>query len=124
MKFEECKKEVGRLQERTSSGPSMVTPAMIKTEVNDPYIANINGKASNFIWCTGYSPKLYREGLNLLIHNRSNNNRVSKLRPILLFDIEANMHNKRLGRFAIERAEGLGGIAPKQFGSRKYKSAD
>eukprot|EP00957_Ditylum_brightwellii_P124976 9527183-Ditylum_brightwellii.AAC.1 len=79
---------------------------------------------SNFIWCTGYSQKGHRDGLNLLIHKGSNNNMVSKLRPILLFDIEANMHNKYLGRFAMERAEGLGGIAPEQFGSRKHKYAD
>eukprot|EP00957_Ditylum_brightwellii_P016060 1210174-Ditylum_brightwellii.AAC.1 len=102
----------------------MVTPDVVETEVNGSYIANINWKASNFTWCTGYSPKQYREGLDLLIHKRSNNSRVSKLRPILLFDIEANMHNKCLGRFAMERAEGLGGIAPEKFGSRKHKSVD
>eukprot|EP00957_Ditylum_brightwellii_P046767 3549019-Ditylum_brightwellii.AAC.1 len=75
MKFEEYKKEVRKLQERTSLGPSMVTPAMIKTEVDDPYIANINWKASNFTWCTSYSPKQYRGGLDLLINKRSNDNR-------------------------------------------------
>eukprot|EP00957_Ditylum_brightwellii_P097932 7458650-Ditylum_brightwellii.AAC.1 len=74
MTFDEYVGEVKRLQERTSSGPSMVTPAMIKTEILDPYLADINWRASNFTWCTGYSPKRYREGLDLLIYKRSNDN--------------------------------------------------
>eukprot|EP00957_Ditylum_brightwellii_P038519 2911275-Ditylum_brightwellii.AAC.1 len=76
--------EVKRLRERTLSGPSNVIPAMVKTKAVDPYISMINWQASNFTLCMG----------------------VSKLRPILLFDIEANMHNKRLGREAMEMAEG------------------
>jgi len=34
------------------------------------------------------------------------------------------MHNKRLGREAMRRAERCGGVAREQFGSRKRKSAD
>eukprot|EP00957_Ditylum_brightwellii_P031644 2400093-Ditylum_brightwellii.AAC.1 len=34
------------------------------------------------------------------------------------------MHNKRLGRGAMRRAEACGGVAPEQFGSRRYKLAD
>eukprot|EP00957_Ditylum_brightwellii_P131230 10008906-Ditylum_brightwellii.AAC.1 len=89
--------EVKRLRERTLSGPSNVTPAMVKTKAVDPYISRINWHASNFTWCA----------------------RVSKLRPILLFDMEANIHNKRSGREAVEKAEKSGGIAPEQYGSRK-----
>eukprot|EP00957_Ditylum_brightwellii_P072280 5494305-Ditylum_brightwellii.AAC.1 len=78
---------------------------MIKTECLDPYIANTNWNSSNFLWCTGYSPRRYRTGLDLLIHKWSNDNRVDRLRPILLLDLEANMHNKRLGKEAMQRAE-------------------
>eukprot|EP00957_Ditylum_brightwellii_P179638 13684293-Ditylum_brightwellii.AAC.1 len=34
------------------------------------------------------------------------------------------MHNKRLGRDTMRRAEACGGVAPEQFGSRCYKSVD
>eukprot|EP00957_Ditylum_brightwellii_P159509 12141955-Ditylum_brightwellii.AAC.2 len=68
---------------------------MMKTECLDPYIDNTNWNASNCLWCTGYSPRRYRSGLNLLIHKQSNDNRVDRLRPILLFDLEANMLARR-----------------------------
>eukprot|EP00957_Ditylum_brightwellii_P078893 5998482-Ditylum_brightwellii.AAC.1 len=75
---------------------------MIKTECLDPYIVNTNWNASNFSWCTGYSPRRYRTVLDLLIHKQANNNRVDRLRPILLFDLEANIHNKRLDKEAMQ----------------------
>ena len=46
------------------------------------------------------------------------------LRPILLFDIESNMHNKHLGRFAMSKSEYLEGLPPYQCGIRKYKAAE
>ncbi len=116
--------EVTRLRERTSSGPSDVTPAMIKSEVLDSDLAEINWRLSNFSWVTGTAPKRWLQGLDLLIHKSKNDDRTSKLRPILLFDIECNMHNKRLGRHAMKQAESLGAVAPEQYGSRKRLAAD
>eukprot|EP00957_Ditylum_brightwellii_P070301 5340783-Ditylum_brightwellii.AAC.1 len=55
--------EVKRLHERTSSDQSKLIPVM----------------ASNFTWCTGYSPTRFRKGADLLIHKGANNNWVSKL---------------------------------------------
>ena len=43
-------------------------------------------------------PKRYRQGLDLLIHKYPEDYRLHRLRKILLFGIEANMHNKHLGR--------------------------
>eukprot|EP00957_Ditylum_brightwellii_P096347 7338206-Ditylum_brightwellii.AAC.1 len=45
-------KEVNNLREKTSSGPSDVTLAMIKTEALDPHISQVNWQSSNFPWCT------------------------------------------------------------------------
>eukprot|EP00957_Ditylum_brightwellii_P197554 15050705-Ditylum_brightwellii.AAC.1 len=39
--FPDFQLEDKRLREKTSSGPSDVTPAMIKTEVEDDYLAQI-----------------------------------------------------------------------------------
>eukprot|EP00957_Ditylum_brightwellii_P177750 13539607-Ditylum_brightwellii.AAC.1 len=95
-------KECQRLRERTSSGPSIVTPAMVKTEALDPVLGVSAWHASNFLWVTGYASKRMRSGLDLLILKKAFNPRASRIRPILPFDIESNTHNKSLGRYAIE----------------------
>ena len=45
------------------------------------------------------------------------------LRPIPLLDIEANMHNKALWRYAINQAEELEVIGPEQYVSGKHKTS-
>lgn len=55
--FDEYTTEVNRLREGTSSGPSDVTPAMIKTELMDDELAEIGLHRFNFPWVTGYSNK-------------------------------------------------------------------
>eukprot|EP00957_Ditylum_brightwellii_P210043 15364506-Ditylum_brightwellii.AAC.2 len=109
--FSQYIQEVENLREKTSSGPSNITPSMIKTEIGDPCIANVNWNASNFPWCTRYSPNRFR-------------NRVYWTRPTLLFNLEANIQNKRLGKEVMQHAEEYPGLAIKQYGSRKFKSAD
>eukprot|EP00957_Ditylum_brightwellii_P054264 4110314-Ditylum_brightwellii.AAC.1 len=96
---------------------------MVKTEAVDPCISRINWHASNFTWCTGYLSIRFRQGTDLLIHKRAIDKWVIKMRSILLFDIDVNMHNKRLGREAMEKAEENGGIAPEQYNNRKRLSA-
>eukprot|EP00957_Ditylum_brightwellii_P190845 14529952-Ditylum_brightwellii.AAC.1 len=70
---------------------------MVTTKVQDDKLAQIGWMASNFVWCLGYVPNSYRGGLDLLIHKNPINHHVHRLRPILLFNIVANMHIKRLG---------------------------
>lgn len=122
--FLEYLDEVKLVREKTSSGPSDVTPAMVKAEATDPELAHQNWMSSNYVWCSGYSPDRFRTALDLLIHKKPGDNRVHRLRPIMLFDIECNIHNKRLGWFAMQRAEECEGVAPEQYGSRKHKAAD
>ena len=97
---------------------------MVKTEVLDPELAEIGWQRFNFPRCTGYSPKRYHRGLDLLIQKYPNNFRPQRLLPILIFDIEANMHNMHLGRIAMIQDETLDGISPEQYGSRKAKDAN
>lgn len=115
---------VNRLREGTSSGPSDTTPAMVRTELDDMELAEIGWHRFNFPWCTGYSPDRFRRGLDLLLHKDPNDFRPHRLRPILLFDIEANLHNKVLGRYTMRNAEAINGLAPEQYGSRSFKAAD
>ena len=52
------------------------------------------------------------------------NCRTHRIRPIILFDIEVNMHNKHLGRISTRQAKTLDGIAPEQYGTQKEKSTE
>ena len=61
-----------RLQETTPSGPSDITPSMVKTEALDPELSEIGWRRLNFPCCTGYSPKRYKKGLDLIIHKYPN----------------------------------------------------
>ena len=44
--------EFNRLRETPPSGPSYITPAMIKTEALDPELPEIGWRRFNFPWCT------------------------------------------------------------------------
>ena len=80
---------------------------MVKTEALDPELAEIVWRRFNFPCYIGYSPKRYRKRLDILIHEYPTDFRPHRLRPILLFDIETNIHNKSLVRYAVNRAEEL-----------------
>ena len=83
----------------------MFTLAMVNIEVLYPKLRKIGWQRFNFPWCAGYHPKSYHRDLDLRIHKDRNNFRPHRLRPILLFEIEANIHNKHLGKLAIKIAE-------------------
>ena len=85
---------------------------MVKTKVLDLELAEIGWWGFNFPWCTGYSPKRHQRGLDLIIHKDTNNYCPHRLRLILLFDIEENMHNKHLGITATRQAESIDGLSP------------
>ena len=85
---------------------------MVKTEVMDPEIREIGWCRFNFPCCTGYSNKKYYRGIDLLIHKYPNDFRPHCLRPILLFDIEAYIHNKHLGKLTIKTAGDLNVLSP------------
>ena len=105
-------------------GPSDVTPAMVKTEVLDTEPAKIVWHRFNFPWCTGYLPKRYRICPDLIIQKDPNNFRPHRMQPILLFNIEANMHNKHLKRTAMSQDEALDGISPEKCGISREKEAN
>ena len=97
---------------------------MVKTEVTDPKLRELGSPRFNFPWCTGYSLKSYCRRLDLLIHKDPNGFRPHRLRPILIFDIEANMHNKNIGKLTMKTSKYFKALAPEQYGSRKAKAAD
>ena len=113
--LEEYIKEVSIIRESTLSGPLDVTPAMVKTEALDPELAEIGWQGFNFPWCTIYSTKHYQRGIRLLINKYPNDWRPHRIRPVLLFDKEANRKNKHIGRMAMIQSKNLDKIAPEKI---------
>jgi len=66
---------------------------------------------------TGYSPRRWREGLNVMLEKILGNYNVQKLRIILLFKADFNANNKWLGQAVMMNAETLELLADKQYGS-------
>ena len=58
-----------------------------------------------------------------MIKKRAGLNNLQALRSIVLTESDFNFNNKILGRRAIQHAKEIDGIAPEQYGSRKYKSS-
>ena len=46
------------------------------------------------------------------------------MRPILVFDIEANLYNNHLGKITMNTAEELNTLTPEQYGIRKAKASN
>ena len=67
---------------------------MIKTEVGDPELAEIDWRRFNFSLCKGYFLNRYRQGIYLIIHKDSGSLRPHRLKNILLFYVEENIHIK------------------------------
>jgi hypothetical protein len=78
---------------------------------------------SNFPLRTGYSPRRWQQGIEVMLLKQLNNFHVNKLRAILLFEADFNHNNKRLGRALMNHAEMNNWLAPEQYGSRKQVSA-
>ena len=97
---------------------------MVKTEVIDTELREIGWRRFNLPLCTGYSPCRYHKGLDILIHKDPNYSRPHNFRPIFLFDIEANLHNKHLGKLMMNTEEHLNNLGPEQYGISKAKDTE
>ena len=90
----------------------------------EPELRGVGWRRFNFPWFTGYSPKKYCRGFDFLIHKDPNDCRPHRLRPILIFDIEANLQNNNIGKLTIKTAEYLDALALEQCRKIKYKATD
>jgi hypothetical protein len=73
---------------------------------------------------TGYAPKRHRQGIDVMLLKKENVNDVDKLRTVVLFDSEANMNYKHLGRRAMKAAIKLHQIVPEQYSRPNRSSID
>eukprot|EP00957_Ditylum_brightwellii_P021498 1621447-Ditylum_brightwellii.AAC.1 len=131
-----CMDEVEKRRRLLEGSPPMVEPLVnllqysrITTFTNQvllgetPQIKDINEYIQLYPDQLG-TPQIDSDRVLIYWSTKPDNNRVHCLRPILLLDLEANMHNKRLGQVAIMSTEYLQGIADEQYGSRKNKLVD
>jgi hypothetical protein len=86
-------------------------------------IAAFEACLSGIPWLTGYSPKRWQQGINVMIEKKPGEYHVTKLRTILLLEADFNQGNKRIGRQIMYNAEKLKRLAGEQYGSRKFYTA-
>jgi hypothetical protein len=73
---------------------------------------------------TGYSPERHRKGIDVMLLKKENNFHVDSLRTIVLFDSEANMNYKHIGRKAMRLALDQQQIATEQYSRPQRKAID
>jgi hypothetical protein len=112
------------------------TKAKEKTSSNGPHFGHYKAalhhkKLSSLLYkramipmITGYSPRRHRQGVDVMLLKKENNYEVERLRTIVLFDSEANMNYKHMGRRAMTAALKHNQIATEQYSRPRRKSID
>ena len=112
-----------RQRKRTSGGPSGLHFGHLKVNARNGKLGTIDCLMTAIPFATGYSPRRWQSGTNVMLYKKANDNNVKKLRTILLYEADFNAGNKIIGREMLRNAESHSGIAKEQYGSRKGKSA-
>ena len=113
-----------RVKERTSSSPSGLHVGHWKAACKDPALLWVNTVMLNVPYRSGYSPKRWQQGINVMLEKIPGNCRVDKLRTILLYEADFNIMNKYIGQSMMSYAEKSGLIARVQYGGRKRHAAN
>ena len=83
-----------RAKERTSSGRSGVHFGHFMAGAKHTGIATFDATMAQIPYQTGYSPKIWQHGVNVMLVKKKGDYRVSKLRAILLYEADFNQNNK------------------------------
>ena len=110
-------------KEDTSAGPSGLHFGHMKANARNEDMCYIDATLAAIPFATGYSPRRWQKGTNVMLYKKVANNHVEKLRTILLYEADFNAVNKILGRKMLANGEKCDSIAPEQYGSRKNKTA-
>ena len=93
-----------------------------KAGVKHPEIGNVHYLLSLIPMTTGYSPRQWQKGINVMLLKSPEVYLLSKLRTIVLYEADFNHENKRLEQNSIQMAKELDMLAEEQF-SRPGQSA-
>jgi hypothetical protein len=109
-----------KAKERTSSnGPHF---GHYKAGIAHFRIGRLLYQRSQIPMVTGYSPRRHREGINVMLLKKEKNYNVDNLRTIVLFDSEANMNYKHIGRRSAAITQNQ--IATEQYSRPNRKAID
>jgi hypothetical protein len=106
-------------KEFTSAGKSGWTFSHSKTCALERGPADFEATMAHIPYITGYTPKEWQVGVDIMIYKKINLDRVDKLRTIVLKEADANFNDGRLGKEMMQHAEKHNMIAREQYGSRK-----
>ena len=119
LSLEEHQQSWLRSREQTSSGPSKMHFGHAKANARNPRLAEYDRIMRAIPYRTGFSPDRWRHGTNVMIEKKKGDFHVTRLRALLLYELEFNQNNKKTGRDMMYNAEDLNLIAIEQYGSRK-----
>ena len=121
---EECKIGWKNTTEKVSSAAKYGTHmGHWKAGFQNDHIAAIHTTMANVPYQTGYSPRRWQYGVNVMLEKEKGNARVDRLRTILLYEADFNFNNSMLGKNMMRSGEKLGTLAREQYGSRKQMTA-
>jgi predicted lipid carrier protein YhbT len=112
-----------KMSEYTSAGISGLHFGHMKACSTSDFASNFESSLAHIPYFTGYTPRDWSVGVNVMIQKKDRVNLVSKLRTITLTEADFNFNNKLLGKNTLAHAEVQNYIAKEQYGSRKGKSA-
>ena len=95
----------------------------LKACATDSFLSEFESSISHVPYATGYTPKSWQFGINVMLKKKAQVDLVTGLRTTVLTEADFNFNNKILGRQSLAHAEKNGLIAKEQYGSRKGKSA-
>ncbi len=80
----------------------------------NPEIALLNATMADILLVSGYSPRRWQKGLNVMQQKQARNINVEKLRIIVLSEVDFSTNNKWIGRAVMYKVEQLKALAPEQ----------
>jgi hypothetical protein len=86
-----------KTREHTASGRSALHFGHFIAACSHSQLKHIKHWQASFPLSTGYSPKRWQQGIEVMLLKQPNNYHVNKLRAILLFEADFNHNNKRIG---------------------------
>ena len=109
-----------KARESTSSGE--IHYGHFKACAQDPLLSWCNYLLVEIPFTSGHIPQRWKKATDVMLLKKEGNHAIDKLRTIVLYEADFNMHNKVMGRQAMHSALQSNAIAPEQY-SRPQRSA-
>ena len=109
------------MKKRTSAEMSGMYFGQTKACVQVDHLTELKASIANVAYATGVSPPVWKKDVNVMIHNKLHKDLVTKLRTIVLTEVDFNFNNKVLGRSTIYNAGKYHILSDEQYDSRSNK---